>query len=85
MGNDEKTLLAVAFVALVALVIAKYRSSERYFEQSGSRPINNRNFNVINWSAVGALSSVIPQITSGENGISTNAYREPWAADCGCF
>lgn len=85
MGQDEKILLAVAFVGLVALVIAKYRGAgAQYIPDTGSRFINSRNYNVINWAGVGTVANIIPQASAGENGVSTNPVTAPWN-DCGCY
>ena len=85
MGQEERILLAVAFVALVALVIAKFRGNgTQYIPDTGSRAINSRNYNVINWSGVGTVANIIPQASAGENGIGTNAVTAPWN-DCGCY
>lgn len=79
MGNDEKTLLITLGIALVALLVARFRPEPQYIEDFGGRVVNNRNYNVINWRGVSAVASVLPMVSAGQNGISTNVDRSPWA------
>jgi len=82
MGKDEKILLIVAAVALVAVVVARYGS--RFVGAVVSEPIaqTNLTYNQPSFMFGAPVANVLPD-NANQIGVTTNA-DEFMYSDCGC-
>lgn len=83
MGNDERTLLVVTMIALVALVIAKWKATISPPGYKSHEPLTNLNYNQPRWAFAPPVANIIPQSAASMLGVELP--DSGMISDCGCY
>lgn len=81
MSKDERVVLMLALIALVALVIGKWKASIAPAGYESSEPMTNLTYNQPRWQFAPPLANILPQSADSMLGVSLPSYT----ADCGCY
>lgn len=83
MSNDERTLLMLALIALVSLVIAKWKASIAPSGFVSSDAMTNLNMNQPRWAFAPPVANIIPQAAASMLGVELP--ESGMVSDCGCY
>lgn len=74
MGQDERILLSVAFVALVSLVIAKWKAAVGAAGDNpldgGFTPVSSLTYNQPAWAYAPPFANIIPSAAKSQLGVA---------------
>lgn len=76
MGKDERILLAVAFAALTALIIAKLKSE--YIGETVDHAVTSLTYNQPSWRNAPFVASVIPNAVGSLLGVPSQQANAAW-------
>ncbi len=81
MGNDERILLTITFIALTALIIAKFKDNLAGTIGQASSVVTSLTYNMPNWNNIPYTANILPGATSSFLGAPTTidtSTENPW-------
>jgi hypothetical protein len=85
MSKDERIILMLALIALVALVIGKWKASHAPAGYTPSEGLTNLNYNQPRWAFAPPVANILPQSAASMLGVPLPDGAKWSTSDCGCY